>query len=90
MKKAKFLVSHFDAGTEKYKAGEAYDLTDETRLCIVRGAAEEVEVEDKPADDKDGADAEARAKAEAAAADKEAADNKAVAGKGEGAAKAKK
>lgn len=48
MKQAKFLVSHFDAGVEKYKAGETYDLTDETRLCIARGAAVEVDVEDAP------------------------------------------
>jgi hypothetical protein len=46
MKKAKFLVSHFDAGVVKFKAGQAYPLDDETRLCIVRGAAEEVDVED--------------------------------------------
>ena len=44
MKMAKFLVSHFDASAEKFRAGEAYPLTDETRLCIARGAAEEVDV----------------------------------------------
>lgn len=43
MKKAKFLVSHFDAGAVKFQAGESYPLDEETRLCIVRGAAEEVE-----------------------------------------------
>lgn len=48
MKKAKFLVSHFDASVEKYKAGEVYDLTEDTRLCIARGAAVEVEVEVPP------------------------------------------
>jgi len=55
MKKAKFLVSHFDAGTEKFKAGHAYDLTDETRLCIKRGAAVEVDVPDEtPTEQKAG------------------------------------
>jgi hypothetical protein len=49
MKMAKFLVSHFDASAEKFRAGEAYPLTDETRLCIARGAAEEVDVPDEPA-----------------------------------------
>ena len=50
MKKAKFLVSHFDGGTEKYKAGEAYPLDDDTSLCIVRGAAVEVDVPEEPAE----------------------------------------
>lgn len=48
MKKAKFLVSHFDAGVEKFKAGKAYPLDDETRLCIARGAAEEVDEPNEP------------------------------------------
>lgn len=73
MKKAKFLVSHFDAGVEKFKAGEAYELTDETRLCIVRGAAEEVDVLDEPAAETPAAEGEASAApAPAAAATPEA------------------
>ena len=48
MKQAKFLVSHFDAGVEKFKAGQIYPLEDETRLCIARGAAEEVDVAEEP------------------------------------------
>lgn len=63
MKKAQFLVSHFDAGEVKFKAGECYPLTDETRLCIVRGAAVEVDVADE-------------APAESAAAETVAADAK--------------
>lgn len=47
MKKIKFNVSHFDGGTEKFKAGQLYDVTDETRLCVVRGAAVEVDVPDE-------------------------------------------
>lgn len=46
MKKAKFLVSHFDSGVEKFKAGEEHELTEETRLCIARGAAVEIDVAD--------------------------------------------
>jgi hypothetical protein len=46
MKMAKFLVSHFDAGVEKFKAGQAYPLDEETRLCIVRGAAVEADMPD--------------------------------------------
>lgn len=49
MKMAKFLVSHFDAGAEKFTAGQAYPLSDETRLCVARGAAEEVDIADEPA-----------------------------------------
>lgn len=64
MKKAKFLVSHFDAGVEKFKKGASYPLDDETRLCIARGAAEEVEVADEPVADATG---DAAAGSEAAA-----------------------
>ena len=72
MKKAKFLVSHFDAGVEKFKKGEAYPLDDETSLCITRGAAEEVEVADEPTPDATGdaaAGSEAAAVTEASAAE---------------------
>jgi len=60
MKKAKFLMSHFDAGAEKFKAGEAYELTEETRLCIARGAAVEVDVPDQPAGETKAADTETK------------------------------
>lgn len=75
MKMAKFLVSHFDAGVEKFTAGEAYPLDDETSLCIARGTAEEVDVvvEDREAAEKAKAEAEAEAEA-AAKADREAAE----------------
>lgn len=70
MKIAKFLVSHFDAGVEKFKAGQAYPLNDETSLCIARGAAEEVDVPDEPAaTEQPSAEAGEAAGAEAAAAE---------------------
>jgi hypothetical protein len=50
MKMAKFLVSHFDSGIEKFKADQTYPLDEETRLCVARGAAEEVDVEDEKTD----------------------------------------
>lgn len=53
MKKARFVMSHFDAGVEKFKAGEDHELTDETRLCIARGAAVEVDVADQSASAKE-------------------------------------
>lgn len=70
MKMAKFLVSHFDASAEKFRAGEAYPLTDETRLCIARGAAEEVDVPDESgATEQPAAEAGEAAGTEAAAAE---------------------
>ncbi|HYD58964.1 MAG TPA: hypothetical protein VEC35_01320 [Noviherbaspirillum sp.] len=83
MKKAKFLVSHFDAGVEKFKAGEAYDLTDETRLCITRGAAVEVDAMDDVSAKAAAAEQEASsdaAEAQAATTD-ESAPTQAPAGK---------
>lgn len=65
MKKAKFLASHFDAGEEKYKAGEAYPLDDDTRLCIARGAAVEVDApDDAPAAEAETKVAQAQAPAD--------------------------
>jgi len=79
-KKARFLMPHFDSGVAKFKKGEVHDLTDETRLCIARGAAEEIDVPDEPAE-ADAAAAEAKAKAVAEAKAKAEAEAKAEADK---------
>lgn len=81
MKQAKFLVSHFDAGVEKFQAGETYPLDDETRLCIARGAAEEVDVDEKPEAKADAAGGNATATDEAKQPDEDSAAGKAS-GKG--------